>query len=66
MDEKHKGKIAINDYSCLHDKCSEFLYKALDFVQAFAIRKHYFNEVMRDSYGQKLKVMISRDYKKYI
>ena len=51
VDEKHKGKIAINDYSCLYDKCSEFLYRALDFVQAFAIRKQYFNEVMKDSYG---------------
>ena len=44
----HDKKIisVINDYSCLYNKCSEFLYKPIDHVEGLAMRKENFNEVM--------------------
>jgi len=61
---KHKKVISvINDYSCLQDKCSEFLYKPVDRVEALAMRKENFNEVMRENEGKKLKKQIARNYK---
>lgn len=53
----------INDYSCLFNKCSEFLYKPIDFVEALSIRKENFNEQMEDPLAKRLKQNIMRKYK---
>lgn len=53
----------INDYSCLFNKCSEFLYKPIDFVEALSIRKENFNDQMENPLAKRLKPNISRKYK---
>jgi hypothetical protein len=40
-----KGKkiiCPINDYSCIMNRVSEFLYKAIDYVEALSVRKDNF------------------------
>lgn len=54
---------AINDYSCLHNKCSEFLFKALEPTEALAMRRENFNNMMEDPATSKLKVEIARVYR---
>jgi len=61
--KKRKSVSAINDYSSLYNKCSEFLYTPIDRVEAMAMRKENFNEVMQGSIGKKLKPIIARHYK---
>lgn len=57
----------INDYQCLENKCSEFLYKAIDNVEALAIRKPNYNDVMESSSELKrMKPAILRNYKKAV
>mmetsp|Transcript_37524 Transcript_37524/g.57481 ORF Transcript_37524/g.57481 Transcript_37524/m.57481 type:complete len:550 (+) Transcript_37524:1340-2989(+) len=63
MTKNQKILSVINDYSSLYNKCSEFLYTPIDKVEALAMRKENYNEVMADSYGQKLKQDIARKYK---
>lgn len=36
----------INDYSCINNKCSEFLYQPIDKIEAYGIRKENFNEIL--------------------
>jgi len=36
----------INDYSCLNNKYSEFLYTPIDNIEAYGIRKENFNELL--------------------
>ena len=46
--QKNKGTFpVINDYSCLYNKSAEFLYRPIDAVEAFAIRKYKFMELLR-------------------
>lgn len=57
----------INDYSSLENKCSEFLYRAIDASEALAVRKENFNEVIFKSYyGKKLMKAITKRYKKEV
>lgn len=59
-----KKKIgAINDYSCLKEKCSEFLYMPIDYVEAMVIRKGNFQEVMKTPFGKYLSKEIVSKYK---
>ena len=53
----------INDYSCLHNKSSEFLYKPIDVVEAFAIRREKFRIVMNHPQALKVKTYIAKYYK---
>ena len=48
MGAQKKTISAINDYSCLHNKCSEFLYTALEPTEALAVRRENFNNAMED------------------
>ena len=41
-----KNNTIINDYSCLKNKCSEFLYQPINKVEALSIDKHFFSEIM--------------------
>ena len=43
MNQEKKIISAINDYSCLHNKCSEFLYMPVEFTEALAMRRENFN-----------------------
>mmetsp|Transcript_12001 Transcript_12001/g.20256 ORF Transcript_12001/g.20256 Transcript_12001/m.20256 type:complete len:111 (+) Transcript_12001:236-568(+) len=45
------------------DKCSEFLYRSIDRVEAMAIRRENFNQVMNSPLGKKLKAQIAKRYK---
>lgn len=53
----------INDYSCLSNKSSEFLYKPIDFVEALAIRKVNFNLLMKNPIAKRMKPDIAKNYK---
>lgn len=50
VNKKHKkvGKsiTVINDYSCIYNKCSEFLYTPIKKVEALSIDKHSFMNVL--------------------
>ena len=37
----------INDYSCLHSKCAEFLYYPVDEVEGFAMRSYEFIKILQ-------------------
>ena len=63
MSQEKKVISAINDYSCLHGKCSEFLYMPVDITEALAMRRGNFNEVMEDPVAKKLIPVIARIYK---
>lgn len=63
MSSERKINTAINDYSSLNNKCSEFLYRPLDFVEALAMRKFNFCSVMKDQNIKSLKQRIATNYK---
>lgn len=64
---KNKRIIApINDYSCLSNKSSEFLYKPIEKVEALAIRKPFFNELMEESTANKMRLFMAKNYKQVI
>ena len=63
MNSKRKVVSVINDYSCLYNKCSEFLYQPIDAADAFAIRRGNYEEVMKESIGKKLRPKIAKAYK---
>jgi len=53
----------INDYSSLTEKCSEFLYKPIEHVEALAMRKVKYNEVMKDNIARKMRPNIAKCYR---
>lgn len=53
----------INDYSCLSNKSSEFLYKPIEYVEALAMRKYNFNCLMQDPVAKRIKQEIAKTYK---
>jgi hypothetical protein len=61
-----KTPSGINDYSCLHNKCSEFLYVPLDYVEALAMRKENFDQIMKIPIAKKLQSPIAQNYKNEI
>jgi hypothetical protein len=63
MNKQRKVISVINDYSCLYNKCSEFLYQPIDQADAFAIRRGNYEEVMQESIGKRLRNKISKAYK---
>jgi hypothetical protein len=63
MSKNRKLISVINDYSCLYNKCSEFLYQPIDHADAFAIRRGNYESVMRESIGKKLRGKIAKAYK---
>ena len=63
MSQEKKIISAINDYSCLHNKCSEFLFMPVEFTEALAMRRENFNEVMEDPVAKKLVPVIAKIYK---
>ena len=47
MSNKLKINVPINDYECIHNKCSEFLYKPIeDKIEALSMRRENFIRVM--------------------
>ena len=63
MSKSKKIISVINDYSCLNNKCSEFLYQPIDHVEGFGMRREHFNRVMEDPQAKLLKIEIARNYK---
>jgi hypothetical protein len=63
MSKSKKIISVINDYSCLNNKCSEFLYQPIDHVEGFGMRRENFNRVMKDPMAKQLKLDIARNYK---
>lgn len=64
---KTKKKVApINDYSCITNKVSEFLYKPVDFVEALSMRKENFEKLMKNPVPLSIKKYIPLRYKKMI
>lgn len=53
----------INDYSCVSNKSSEFLYTPVEKVEALAIRREHFNVLMSDPIGKRMRPHIARNYK---
>eukprot|EP00351_Strombidinopsis_sp_SopsisLIS2011_P002309 CAMPEP_0116883918 /NCGR_PEP_ID=MMETSP0463-20121206/16590_1 /TAXON_ID=181622 /ORGANISM="Strombidinopsis sp, Strain SopsisLIS2011" /LENGTH=74 /DNA_ID=CAMNT_0004539463 /DNA_START=902 /DNA_END=1123 /DNA_ORIENTATION=+ len=51
-------KSVINDFSCIMNKCSEFLYQALATVTGFSIRKKFIKNLCNAS-------EIGRNYAKW-
>lgn len=54
MSAQNKKISAINDYSCLHNKCSEFLFTPLEPTEALAVRRENFNIAMEDPQSAKI------------
>jgi len=52
----------INDYSCLNNKNSEFLYTPIDKIEAYGIRKEYFNEILKMPIAKKIRKKITLNY----
>lgn len=63
MNKNRKVISVINDYSCLYNKCSEFLYQPIEGADAFAIRRGNYEEVMNEGIGKRLRGKISKAYK---
>lgn len=64
---KQKRTIApINDYSCIFNKSSEFLYQPVEKTEALAIRREDFFNLMEEHNTKKLKIHISQNYKNVI
>lgn len=59
INQDKKTPSGINDYSCLHNKCSEFLYVPLDYVEALAMRKENYDQIMQIPIAKKLKQTIA-------
>ena len=53
----------INDYSCIMNRVSEFLYKPIDVVEGLAVRKENFQEMMQDPMAKKMLKQIKFAYK---
>jgi hypothetical protein len=45
-------KINIGDFSCLHNKVSEFLYEANDYTVGYAIKRNNFLKIMNTPIGK--------------
>ena len=56
-------KSCINDYACLFNKCSEFLYMAVDTVEAYGFRKEFFPELVQGDVGKMYKHKVKFMYK---
>jgi hypothetical protein len=52
----------IGDFSCLHNKVSEFMYKPMDMISGFAIKKDKFAQVINDTLGKKLIPRVEKNY----
>lgn len=63
MTSEKKISAGINDYGCLENKCSEFLYTPIELTEALAIRKFHFTNVIDNSTLRGLKKRITTNYK---
>jgi hypothetical protein len=57
---------AINDYSIIQDRTSEFLYTPIDVVEAFAMRKHDFEKIMKHPYARMIIPAVKKRYKEMV
>jgi len=52
MNKKMNTINVINDYALIFEKCAEFLYHPFDIVEAYAMRKENFLNVMNQKFGK--------------
>ena len=53
----------INDYQCMYNKCSEFLYHPIEIVESFAMRKFRFKELLKLKPAKHMRGEIILNYK---
>ena len=63
LQDGRNGTSTINDYSCLYNKCSEFLYRPIDQVHAFATRIDNYSRVMSHHTAKAIRENIVASYK---
>lgn len=62
-----KNFTIINDYSCIQNKCSEFLYQPIKKVEALSIDKHNFVKIMdNDPISLRIREQIEQNYMQFI
>jgi predicted RNA-binding protein with PUA domain len=66
MNSNKKIISPINDYSCLHNKGSEFLYTPIENCVAYGIRKEFFNELLENPIAKRIKKKITQNYAELI
>ena len=69
MTKAKKRVVPINDYSCIYNKVSEFLYKPIDYVEALSMRREHFDSLMNNpsnSSPNQIKKYIPIRYKQMI
>lgn len=62
MNNNKKTICPINDYSCIMNRVSEFLYKPIDMVEALAVRKDNFKELLEHPMAKKMLPAIKVNY----
>lgn len=60
--EQSNRQIIIGDFSCIHNKVSEFLYSPSEHVQGYAIKKSLFMKLIEDPIGKKIQQTIKKRY----
>jgi len=53
----------INDYSCVHSKCAEFLYYPVDIIEGLAMRSYHFVSIIETRPAKHMKNEIELNYK---
>lgn len=53
----------INDYSAIHDRCSEFLYSPVDNIDALSMRREHFQKLMKNNQAKDIVDNIKDNYK---
>lgn len=66
MGNKKKTISPINDYNSIMETNSEFLYKAIETVEALIIRKYIFNKIMQGYMAKEMIKQIKKVYQKSI
>jgi hypothetical protein len=59
MNSNKKVISPINDYSCINNKGSEFLYTPIEDCVAYGIRKEYFNELLENPIAKRIRKKIT-------
>ncbi len=57
-----KSRAVVGDFSLIHNKVSEFVYKPAEKIQGFAIKRANFISLIEKSYGKDLQTVIKKNY----
>lgn len=59
-----KNRAIVGAFPCMTNKVSEFMYKPMEIIQGFAIKKHNFNEILQNKVGHGMKAKFQSYYSK--